>query len=257
MSARPVLRHPADRAFVAQVDHGCRAAVSDSDLPCAGTRVGMRELTAANRHRLATAVRAAAWDDSFSDSRLTSLGYVEESSDLPRARGVVRLELDAFCTSAGRLAWAKASGCRWDASTCARAAKTGSLEALQWAREHGCPWDKKTSQGAASGGHLNVLQWARENGCPCSDLDKLLTNAAESGNVEMATRLRELGCPLHGGLCARATGFGHLKMLTWLREHGCPVDLDVCITHAGDVGHDKIRYWLGQFTAETWHTAVN
>jgi hypothetical protein len=39
-SARPQLLDPADIAFVAQVDHGCRAAVVDSGLPCAGVRVG-------------------------------------------------------------------------------------------------------------------------------------------------------------------------------------------------------------------------
>jgi len=49
---------PADRAFFAQVSHGCRAAVVASELPCAGTRVGMRELNPADRARLARAVRA-------------------------------------------------------------------------------------------------------------------------------------------------------------------------------------------------------
>jgi hypothetical protein len=53
------LLDPADRAIVAQVGRGCRAAVLTSGLPCAGTRVGMRELNAADRDLLAHAVRSA------------------------------------------------------------------------------------------------------------------------------------------------------------------------------------------------------
>ena len=84
-----------------------------SDLPCAGTRVGMRQLNLADRARLARAVRAYTPYMSKSPfgfrrdySPLESLrrvGYVE-SSDLPRAGGVVRLELQEFFTSAERLA---------------------------------------------------------------------------------------------------------------------------------------------------------
>jgi hypothetical protein len=48
---------PADRAFFAQVSHGCRAMVLASKLPCAGTRVGMRQLNPADCTRLAGAVR--------------------------------------------------------------------------------------------------------------------------------------------------------------------------------------------------------
>jgi hypothetical protein len=200
MPARPLLRHPADLAFVAQVDHGCRAAVVDSGLPCEGTRVGMREMTAADSDLLAGAVRAAAWDKTITISRLEELGYVEESSDLPRAAStVVRLELDAFCTSAGRLAWAKANGCQWDAWTCARIAQAGSREALQWAREHGCPWEKNTCEQAASSGHVEVLRWARENDCPW-DKDT----------------------------CGVAAQYGQLEALRWAREHGCPWDGDTC-----------------------------
>jgi len=34
---------------------------------------------------------------------------------------------------------------------------------LQWARASGCPWDANTCAWAARGGHLDVLQWARAN----------------------------------------------------------------------------------------------
>ena len=49
---------PADRAFLGQVGRDCRAAVVASDLPCAGMRVGMRQLNPTERARLARAVRA-------------------------------------------------------------------------------------------------------------------------------------------------------------------------------------------------------
>ena len=55
----------------------------------------------------------------------------------------VQLRLRAFCTSAERLAWAKANGCPWGVvggygltNPCALAAEGGHLEALQWARQH-------------------------------------------------------------------------------------------------------------------------
>jgi hypothetical protein len=42
----------------------------------------------------------------------------------------------------------------------------------------------------------------------------------------------------------------------WLHEHSCPVDLDDCIDHASRDGHNAVVEWLGQFTAETWHTTT-
>ena len=163
---------PTDRAFLGQVDAACRAAVVASDLPCAGTRVGMRQLIPADRAWLARKVRAFThhaghWfrEDRSRFETLGRVGYVE-SSVLPRAKGVVRLELEEFCTSAERLAWARGKGCRWDVFTCAYAARGGHLAALQWARMHGCRWDTTTCGAAAKGGHLEVLRWLREQGCP-------------------------------------------------------------------------------------------
>ena len=124
----------------------------------------MPQLNPAERARLAGAVWAFDVSRGYSKREsLGPLGYVA-SSDLPRAGGVVRLELREFCTSAARLAWAKASGCRWDALTCGRAAQGGHLEALRWAREHGCPWDSWTRALIAHGGQLEVLRWARAHG---------------------------------------------------------------------------------------------
>jgi len=184
---------PADRAFLAQASHGCRAVVLASELPCAGTRVGMRQLTSKDRARLARAVRASTYGHTGRDEdHLESLGYVA-SSDLPRAGGVVRLELKEFCTSPERLAWAKAKGCRWDAWTCAVAARAG-LQALILAREQGCPWHNEMCHYAAEGGHVAVLQWMRSHGCRWAYFDDV---------------------------CSSAVGGGHLKVLQWAREQGC------------------------------------
>jgi hypothetical protein len=49
---------PVDSAFLGQVDAACRAAVLASDWPCAGTRMGMRQLNPADCARLAREARA-------------------------------------------------------------------------------------------------------------------------------------------------------------------------------------------------------
>jgi hypothetical protein len=97
---------PADRAFLRQVTHGYRAALLASELPCAGTRVGIPQLNPADRARLAGAVRAftdvcQGGDRSFG-RYIESLEYVA-SSNAPRAGVVVRLELKELCTSTSRL----------------------------------------------------------------------------------------------------------------------------------------------------------
>ena len=198
--AKEVLRRvdPADRAFIGQVNSGCRAAVVASDLPCAGTRVGMRQLNPADRARLAEEVRAyisggdMLWGvvSASQLGTLASLGYVE-SSDLPRAGAVVRLELKEFCTSVGRLAWAKASGCRWDERTCKFAA--AHLEVLEWARAHGCPWrESHMCVYAAQGGRLEVLKWLREHSCPWDAMTCYF--AARGGHLEVLQWARECHC---------------------------------------------------------------
>jgi hypothetical protein len=42
----------------------------------------------------------------------------------------------------------------------------GSVEMLAWARAMGCPWVESICARAAKGGHLKVLQWAWERRCP-------------------------------------------------------------------------------------------
>jgi hypothetical protein len=57
----------------------------------------------------------------------------------------VRLKLADFVGSAGRLAWAKANGCPWQARTCDIVATGGHARALLWALEHHCPWRNETT----------------------------------------------------------------------------------------------------------------
>ena len=246
---------PTDRAFLGEVDRGCRAAVVASDLPCAGTRVGMRQLNPADRDRLARDVRAfTPYTEQplfrFNIARryisplelFGGVGYVE-SSDLPRAGGVVRLELGAFSTSAERLAWAKEKGCRWDARTCAITARGGHLEALRWAREQGCEWDELTCRCAADGGHLEVLKWAREHDCPWGSAT--CHGAFESGHLEVIKWAREHDCPYWPSddmPCQLAARGGHLEVLRWAREHDCPWTESTC-SAAADGGHLEVLKW--------------
>jgi hypothetical protein len=245
--AAEVLPHldPADLAFVAQVDSGCRATVVASGLPCAGMRVGMRELFPVDRALLAQAVRAAPPGVNVPDVQLAALGYVE-SMEAPRVDGVVRLELEVFCSSAGRLAWAKASGCRWDEWTpvfCAQAAGVGSLEALKWARDHGCPWDVWTCMAAAANDRPDLLQWARQHDCPW---DKATCEqAAAGGHLEVLQWARQNGCPWDEETCEMAAQYGRLKSLQWAWQNGCPWSQETCEV-AAQYGHLEVLQWARQ-----------
>ena len=73
--------------------------------------------------------------------------------------------------------------CKWDASTCASAARTGRLDLLQWCREMGCPWDNWTCYYAAGTGNLNLLQWCRNNGCPWDEMTCSGAAAAKGGHL--------------------------------------------------------------------------
>jgi len=78
--------------------------------------------------------------------------------------GGMPFEIQNFVRSVPLLAWAKATGCPWNAKK--TAAWHGHLDTLRWAREQHCPWDETTCECAAFGGHLKILQWAREQDCP-------------------------------------------------------------------------------------------
>ena len=132
----------------------------------------------------------------------------------------VRLRLKEFCTSAERLAWAKANGCPWGSSyrwnwwdnPCALAARGGHLDALHWARQHGCPWGAATCASAAAGGHLEALQWARQ-----------------------------YGCPWNKPMCTLAARGRHLPVLQWARAYGCPWSKWDC--EVGSLYHPETQAW--------------
>lgn len=58
--------------------------------------------------------------------------------------------LDAAVQSPSRLGWARASGCTWSATVCARAAGGGYFATLRYARAVRCPWDWRTCAQAAA-----------------------------------------------------------------------------------------------------------
>jgi hypothetical protein len=184
------------------------------------------------------------------------------ASGLPRAgtNGGALLKVEDFVGSVERLAWARDNGCRWNARTSARIARSGRMEVLTWAREHGCEWDVWTCAEAAEAGHLDVLKWAREHGCPWVEVDEDGANlrnccacAAEGGHLDVLKWLREQDCSWDAWTCASAARGGHLEVLVWAREYGCSwveVDEDSdryimnCCALAAEGGHLETLKWL-------------
>ena len=110
----------------------------------------------------------------------------------------VRLKLAEFVGSAGRLAWAKAHGCLWEARTC-ELVVAGELEdALMWALEHHCPWNETMCTTAAFDGHLQVVEWLIEAGAdfdiarPDNGITPLFF-AAQEGHLNVVERLIAAG----------------------------------------------------------------
>ena len=137
------LLNPVDRAMLAKVGRGCRAAVVASGLPRATGRVRLR------LQGFLGSVERLSW------ARANGFKWNEFTSALVAAGG--HLEV---------LKWARENQCPWDQDTCAYAALRGHLEVLKWARQHDCPWGEQTCAVAAYCRHLEVLRWAVENHCP-------------------------------------------------------------------------------------------
>ena len=120
------------------------------------------------------------------------------------------------------LQYARQTGCAWDASTCAAAARGGHLAVLQYAHWMGCDWRPKTCSAAAGGGHLAVLQFAHQNGCAWHSSTS--EAAAGGGHLAVLQYARQNGCEWGPTVCSAAAKHGHLNILKWLRLHGCPWD---------------------------------
>ena len=210
---------PTSRALLRRAGRGCRAAVEAAvGLPRAGrggSRLNRVDFEGTPALLAWAKTNGCPWDwlgvflqeqsaaDLFAAEVLWRLDPIDRTflaqtwrlcrtvvlgSDLTRAGtggGAVTHKLSEFCTSVGRLAWAKENGCLrprshmtalldaapWDTlshldppGVCAYAAFGGRLDVLQWAREHGCPWNETTPWFAAAGGHLQVLQWRGSTG---------------------------------------------------------------------------------------------
>jgi len=128
-----------------------------------------------------------------------------------------------FVGSIERLAFAKESGCPWQAETCAIVARGGNLDVLIWARKNNCPWGVGTCAWAARGGHMKMLRWARANGCPWDWLT--CAWAARGGHLNVLKWAREQDpvCPWNEATCKCAAEGGHAEVLEWAEEHGCPI----------------------------------
>ena len=85
---------------------------------------------------------------------------------LPEGAPLYSTPVQAVVTSVRLCAWAKDTGCPWNASICAFAALEGNFEVLQWAKTNGCAWDWRTYEWAGKAGHLQLQQWAIDHGCP-------------------------------------------------------------------------------------------
>ena len=85
---------------------------------------------------------------------------------LPEGTPLYKTPVQFVVTSVRLCAWAKDTGCPWNASICAFAALEGNLEVLQWAKTNGCAWDWRTYEWAGKAGHLQLQQWAIDHGCP-------------------------------------------------------------------------------------------
>jgi len=168
------------------------------------------------------------------------------ASRLSRTQGVVSLELEEFCTSVDRLAWAKANGCPWNSRVCIKAAGKGCLEVLKWARERGCPWETGTCAHAARGGHLAVLQWARVHHCPWND--RTTTHAAQGGHLDVLRWARDRGCPWSAATTHGAAKGGHLAVLQWAWAYDCPRNGLICEV-AAKGGHLAVFSGRGSTTA--------
>ena len=153
------------------------------------------------------------------------------ASGLQRLPKRARVRLRAFCTSADRLAWAKANGCSWEVPhwpppphpgtgritllpRCWGRAPGCSARGirLQWAREIGCAWNANAAY-AAEVGHLAVLQWAREHGCRWDE--DMCAAAARDGHLETWQWALAIGCVWDKRSCAC------LPMTTPRLWHGC------------------------------------
>jgi len=159
---------PTDRALLARVARGFKAAVVASGLPLVRPRLKLKDFFGSVERLAWAKANRCPWS-------MPTCAYVAEGGHLEALR------------------WAREIDCPWDWRTCACAAGGGHLEVLKWARgEQHCPWDGRTCACAALNGHLDVLKWAREHDCPWGATRYYAT---VSSHHEVLRWADENGCP--------------------------------------------------------------
>ncbi|AGO82829.1 Ankyrin repeat domain containing protein [Pandoravirus dulcis] len=139
--------------------------------------------------------------------------------------------------------WARSSGCPWDASACAGAAKAGHLDLLRWLRRNGCPWDALTYGWALAKGHTEMISWLRDAGCPKQDGD-MWKAAISGGHTEVVDYLGAHTSVPHGSCCWAAAS-GHIDILQWVKSRGAQCAFPQCCSGAaGQKGHTHVLDWL-------------
>ena len=145
------------------------------------------------------------------------------------------------------LMYAHASGCPWESDTCRDAAEAGNLNCLSYAHEHGCEWRRDVLLVAASGGHLECLKYAHTHDCPnapstdyyCWPTELLTYQAASAPSMQCLEYVREvMGCSWdpYGSESELAFQTGNLELLKYIHSHG-----GVLITR---VRLDLAKRWL-------------
>ncbi|BDA47197.1 hypothetical protein COCOBI_10-0420 [Coccomyxa sp. Obi] len=105
-----------------------------------------------------------------------------------------------YCSDAASMMTAEALlylhdvvGTPWDASTCAAAARAGSVDCLSYAHASGCPRYFETCALAAGHGKLDCPVYAHEYECELNSL--VLHHAARGGHLECLKYAHTHGCP--------------------------------------------------------------
>ena len=207
---------------------------------------------------IAEALKGTPWLSLFS---MVSRRCKAAAARVENPAALRRLQVRDVFASVELAKWARASGCPWDASTCAAVAEGGHLEVLQWLRDNECPWDGRTTHySAAKEGHLDILRWLRANGCPWGR-DHFHDGcpcevAANGGHLEVLKWLVDNDCPwMPSYTCYAAAEGGHLEVLKWLHECGWKFSdelYDDPFVGAAKGGHVEVLEWLMRSTDHEW-----
>jgi hypothetical protein len=166
------------------------------------------------------------WTESISrgaaeSGNVIKLRWLSDEQHCPQAE-----DIGDYAAASGvieTLAWLRKRGCKFTASTCARAVTGQDSEDgilfLQYLRKAGCEWDTRIVTNAAYHGDLELLQCLHKQGAPWDD--KAIETAAMQDNLETLLWLKEHGhpCDLHETALDAASG-DSISVLEWIRDSG-------------------------------------